>query len=302
MTPIRSAGTRTVTLPGSLEPIQETTVYARTNGYVRRFLVDIGDAVKTGQVLAEIDAPEVDQELAQARAAANQSTAILEQARTRSELRPHRDEALREPRAHGSGFSAGDGAASGDPRLRASQRARSESVPHELERQHPSLGRPSAVLRGHRALQRHGHVAHDRSRSARNIRPRRGRGPISSGQRGYDARVRVGTSTLCSVRSRGRESEREPPGVYGPLVRGNHHAHRERTRLEDADAAHRSAGRQRLPNPHRRHVCDGQFPGGASRHPLARPSDGAGDDRRGNTRRGRESRGNPLEEDRNRER
>ncbi len=86
VTPIRSAGTRTVTLPGSLEPVQETTVYARTNGYVRRFLVDIGDAVKTGQVLAEIDAPEVDQELAQARAAANQSTAILEQARTRSEL------------------------------------------------------------------------------------------------------------------------------------------------------------------------------------------------------------------------
>jgi len=82
----RAAPSRTVTLPGSLQPVQETTVYARTNGYVRRYLVDIGDSVKTGQVLAEIDAPEIDQELSQARASGNQAGAVLEQARTRSEL------------------------------------------------------------------------------------------------------------------------------------------------------------------------------------------------------------------------
>jgi RND family efflux transporter MFP subunit len=85
-TPVRATPVHTVTLPGSLQPVQETTVYARTNGYVRRYLVDIGDSVKAGQVLAEIDAPEVDQELSQARASANQATAVLEQARTRSEL------------------------------------------------------------------------------------------------------------------------------------------------------------------------------------------------------------------------
>jgi RND family efflux transporter MFP subunit len=85
-TPVRAARARTVTLPGSLQPLQETTVYARTNGYVRRYLVDIGDSVKAGQVLAEIDAPEVDQELSQARASANQASAVLEQAHTRSEL------------------------------------------------------------------------------------------------------------------------------------------------------------------------------------------------------------------------
>jgi RND family efflux transporter MFP subunit len=86
MTPVRAARARTVTLPGSLQPLQETTVYARTNGYVRRYLVDIGDSVKAGQVLAEIDAPEVDQELSQARASGNQASAVLEQAHTRSEL------------------------------------------------------------------------------------------------------------------------------------------------------------------------------------------------------------------------
>ncbi|MGA2448826.1 MAG: efflux RND transporter periplasmic adaptor subunit [Polyangiaceae bacterium] len=85
-TPVRDRAERTLTLPGSLQPVQETTVYARTNGYVRRFLVDIGDTVKAGQVLAEIDAPEVDQELSQARAAANQAGAVLEQAQTRREL------------------------------------------------------------------------------------------------------------------------------------------------------------------------------------------------------------------------
>lgn len=57
-----------VVLPGSIQPITDAPVYARTNGYLKRRTVDIGAHVKAGQLLGEIDAPELEQQLAQARA------------------------------------------------------------------------------------------------------------------------------------------------------------------------------------------------------------------------------------------
>jgi RND family efflux transporter MFP subunit len=60
--------TESITLPGNIGAIQYTTIYARVDGYLKSRLVDIGDAVKKGQLLAVIDTPTVDQELAQARA------------------------------------------------------------------------------------------------------------------------------------------------------------------------------------------------------------------------------------------
>ena len=68
-------------LPGSTQAIQETAIYARTNGYVRQWLVDIGAKVEAGQLLAEIETPEIDQELNQARAAFEQASANAELAR-----------------------------------------------------------------------------------------------------------------------------------------------------------------------------------------------------------------------------
>ncbi len=67
-------------LPGNVQAFNSAALYARTNGYVRRWLADIGDQVQTGQTMAIIDAPEIDLQLAQARAdyqtaAANQSLA-----------------------------------------------------------------------------------------------------------------------------------------------------------------------------------------------------------------------------------
>ncbi|MGR4862804.1 efflux RND transporter periplasmic adaptor subunit [Caulobacter sp. LARHSG274] len=56
-------------LPGRLQAWAQAPVYARTDGYLRRWYADIGTPVKAGQVLAEIDAPEVDQQLAAANAA-----------------------------------------------------------------------------------------------------------------------------------------------------------------------------------------------------------------------------------------
>jgi len=57
-----------VVLPGNVEAFNSAPIYARTNGYVRAWYVDIGSPVKNGQLLATIDAPEVDQQLVAARA------------------------------------------------------------------------------------------------------------------------------------------------------------------------------------------------------------------------------------------
>lgn len=65
--PAESGGEGLV-LPGSIQAYNSAAINARTNGYVRRWLADIGDHVQAGETLAILDAPEIDQQLAQARA------------------------------------------------------------------------------------------------------------------------------------------------------------------------------------------------------------------------------------------
>ena len=69
-----------IKLPGTVQAITEAPILARTDGYLKRRLVDIGDRVTGGQVLAEIDAPEVDQQIKQAEATVAQAEAAVEQA------------------------------------------------------------------------------------------------------------------------------------------------------------------------------------------------------------------------------
>jgi RND family efflux transporter MFP subunit len=64
--PKRAAATTELILPGDIQPVQETNLYAHIDGYLKKWRVDIGDDVKAGQLLAEIDTPEVDQQLNQA--------------------------------------------------------------------------------------------------------------------------------------------------------------------------------------------------------------------------------------------
>ncbi len=64
-------------LPGSAQALRDSSVYARVNGYLKRWLVDIGTPVKEGQLLAEIDTPETDQQYAQAQATVAQNAANL---------------------------------------------------------------------------------------------------------------------------------------------------------------------------------------------------------------------------------
>jgi len=72
-------------LPGTLQGFIESPIYARTTGYVLHWKRDIGARVEKGELLAELDTPEVDQQLAQARAAREQAASSLELARSSAE-------------------------------------------------------------------------------------------------------------------------------------------------------------------------------------------------------------------------
>lgn len=66
--PKYGAAAEEIVLPGTTQPFNDTPIYARTNGYLKRWYVDIGSHVQQGQLLAEIDTPEIDRQLEQARA------------------------------------------------------------------------------------------------------------------------------------------------------------------------------------------------------------------------------------------
>jgi RND family efflux transporter MFP subunit len=70
-----------VPLPAEVQAFVEAPIYARASGYLKRWLVDIGAPVKTGQLLAEIETPELDQQLAQAKAELAQNQASLDLAK-----------------------------------------------------------------------------------------------------------------------------------------------------------------------------------------------------------------------------
>jgi RND family efflux transporter MFP subunit len=69
------AGDEDLVLPGTLQAYVESPIYARTNGYLKKWYYDIGSPVKKGALLADIDTPEVDQQLGQARADLNTAQA-----------------------------------------------------------------------------------------------------------------------------------------------------------------------------------------------------------------------------------
>jgi RND family efflux transporter MFP subunit len=89
----RSPGNSTLVLPGNIQAITEAPILARASGYIKQRYADIGDRVKQGQLLAEIDSPELGQQVAQARAnvqqltlAADSAQASLEQGRANEQL------------------------------------------------------------------------------------------------------------------------------------------------------------------------------------------------------------------------
>lgn len=89
VTPGHGSAHQELVLPGDIEAFYQASIYARVSGYVKMWYQDIGARVKAGQLLAEIDAPELDQQLAQAKgdlaiAKANEDLAILTAKRWRA--------------------------------------------------------------------------------------------------------------------------------------------------------------------------------------------------------------------------
>ena len=81
-----NATDRAVGLPGSIQPEEETVIYARASGYVSKWDVDIGDKVKQDQLLTEIETPELDQQLVQARAQLAQADVGLLQSKANADF------------------------------------------------------------------------------------------------------------------------------------------------------------------------------------------------------------------------
>jgi RND family efflux transporter MFP subunit len=78
VTPKQTAPAEEIILPGNVQPFITSPVYARTNGYLKKWYFDIGAHVKKGQLLAVIETPEVDQQLQQARSNLSTAQANLE--------------------------------------------------------------------------------------------------------------------------------------------------------------------------------------------------------------------------------
>ncbi|HWD00475.1 MAG TPA: efflux RND transporter periplasmic adaptor subunit [Candidatus Sulfopaludibacter sp.] len=74
-----AAAKDTIDLPGDLQPIVESAIFARADGFLRTRSVDIGDHVKTGQLMAEIETPELDQQIGMAHAVLAQSQSALKE-------------------------------------------------------------------------------------------------------------------------------------------------------------------------------------------------------------------------------
>src|SRR5688572_21457431 len=78
----RSQDTANLSLPGQIQPYKETILFARTQGYLNKRFVDIGSQVQKGQLLATIEAPELDQEILRAKAEQKLASSNLDRSRS----------------------------------------------------------------------------------------------------------------------------------------------------------------------------------------------------------------------------
>jgi RND family efflux transporter MFP subunit len=85
-TPAISTGSHDVVLPCDVKANQQTAIFTRTNGYLKKWNFDIGQHVEAGQLMAEIDTPEVDAELAQSQASLKQNEAAVKKAEADKDL------------------------------------------------------------------------------------------------------------------------------------------------------------------------------------------------------------------------
>ena len=140
-------------LPADVQPFIEAAIHARASGYLKSWLVDIGDHVTNNQMLAEIDTPELDQQFAQARAELDQTIAARDLAKITAdrwtELLKTASVSEQETEEKNSDYCA-----------QTSQRG-------SRPRQCAAAGRHEEFRPRHRALRRGGHAAQHRHWPAR---------------------------------------------------------------------------------------------------------------------------------------
>ena len=151
--------TTTFILPGRLEAYTQAQMYARVSGYVKEWKADIGTPVKAGDLLAEIDAPDLDQQIMQAEAnlASAKANSVL------SDVTLKRGQTLITTYAISQqdlDQRAADASNKQGPRPRGAGQSRSPA-------------RARAIQAHRRAVRRAGHRAHDRHRRADQCRRRR---------------------------------------------------------------------------------------------------------------------------------
>jgi membrane fusion protein (multidrug efflux system) len=84
--PVTTSGTHDVILPCNVKANQATALYTRTNGYLRKWYFDIGQHVEAGQLMADIETPEVDAQLKQSQASLQQNEAAVKKAEADKDL------------------------------------------------------------------------------------------------------------------------------------------------------------------------------------------------------------------------
>src|SRR5947208_7327588 len=82
VSPTHDKPTSLLTLPAEIKPLMEAPIFARANGYLKKYYVDIGSKVVAGDLLAEIDMPELDQEIQSSAAEVKRAEAALELSKT----------------------------------------------------------------------------------------------------------------------------------------------------------------------------------------------------------------------------
>jgi hypothetical protein len=207
-------------LPGTVQAFVEAPIFARTSGYLKVWYTDIGSEVKKGQLLAELETPEVDQQLAQAEADLETAQANA----TLSSSTNKRWQGLLETQSvskQDADEKAGDSAA---------KKAAVDSAAANVRRLHD--------------LESFKRVAQHRHRGAHQCGPEFGHGTVPHGRHAQAAHLRAGARVLCRGGQAGHAGRTALLGTAQQEVHRDHRSHLERSRSHPAHPAGGIAARQ----------------------------------------------------------
>ena len=232
----RAAAGSTLALPGTIQALHESAIYARVQGYVKRWQSDIGSLVRSGQLLAEIDAPELDHEveqaqsqLSQTRAALGLAKADLERWRSLARDSAVTSQELDQKRAAFDAATANTGASEANLRRLVQTRQYTRVIAPftgVITARNVDIGSLITPAGAH-------------ERAARRYRRRRRRGEhVPHRADGHGAHLPHGAGSVRDVHSSRTRGQGERPRHSRPRLPWSRRAHVACTRCVVADAAH----------------------------------------------------------------